>query len=263
MFEYLAYGFVQRALIGGVAIAIIASILGPFLVLRRLSVLGDGLAHVAFAGIAIGLLLGTNPIISAIIVTAIASLLIMLLIKKIPGDAATAILMAFGLSVALIILGFAKSLNADLLSYLFGSILTMSTTDIVIILGVLVLTLLFIFVLYKKLVFLTFNEELARLRGVRSELLSAIIAVLASLAVVVGMRAVGILLVSAMLVIPTVTALQLSSSFFGTLIISSIVNVIAVILGIMIAFALDLPPGGVIVLLLCVTFVVSFFARKR
>lgn len=264
--EILQYGFMQRALISGVLIAAICSAIGVFLVLRRLSLLGDGLAHVAFGGIAVGLLLKIPPLISALFFTAIGSLGVNKLMSKskVYGESATALVLSLGVGVGIVIIGIVKGFNTDLFSYLFGSILATSNLDLIIISIVCIVVAVFMAVYYKSLVLMTFNEDIARISGVKIDLINNILAVISAMAIVITIRAVGILLISALLVIPAITALQFSKSFKRTLINAMLLSIFCVISGIFISFYLNLPTGGTIVVFICSLFliVLGFKGKK-
>ncbi len=251
MLEFLSYGFMQKALIGGIAIALCCGLIGPFLVLRRLSLLGDGLAHLAFGGVALGLLIGINPLISALITVVVGSFWVRSLIRKnVYGDAAIALLLSFGVGVGIVILGIAGGFNTSLYSYLIGSILALNTTDIMLAFGLLAATAIFLALFYQDMLHLAFNEELAYLSRKNVTVANILFTILTAMIVVIGIRAVGILLVSALIVIPTLIALNVSRSFRQTVIISSISSLISVLAGILFSFVLDIPPSGSIVLIL-------------
>ena len=261
---FIEYEFVQRALIAGTLIGILCSILGVFLVLRRLSLLGDGLSHAAFTGVAIGMLLKIYPLFSAMIVTAIASLGVRRLTSKLKlyGDSAIAVVFSLGLGLAIVIIGAVKGFNADLLSYLFGSILTINRADVLTIAIVAIIVLAFLYWKRRDAIFLTFNEDVARTSGVNVEQFETIFSIATALVIVVAMRAVGILLVSSLVVIPALIAFQVASSFKRAIIIATISSIIAVWLGIFLAWQFDLPPGGLIAIILCCMFGVAAIWKR-
>jgi len=260
----LGYEFMQRALVGGALVAVICASLGVFLVLKRLSLLGDGLAHVALAGVAVGLLTGIDTVLSSLILTALGALGVNETIKrtKIYGETATAIVLSVGLGLAVLLIGIAKGFNADLLSYLFGSILALNTTDLAIMGVVLIITILTLAIFYRKLVLMSFNEDIALTSGIDAQFIDKIFIIVVAMAVVVGMRAVGILLVSALLVMPASAAFQLAGSFRKTILYSILISLVCVEGGIISAFYLNLPPSGAIVMLLFVAFVLSAIWRR-
>lgn len=257
--EILSYPFMQRALLGGLLIAISCSLLGVFLVLRRLSLLGDGLAHASFGGVALGLLLKINPLYTALGFAIIASLGIDKLVKRIKlyGESAIALVLATGMSFALIIIGFAQGFNYNLFSFLFGSILTINYNDIYLLIGLLILILIFFKLFYKDLIYSTFNEDIARVRKKRVDLVNRIFIVLTAITIVLSIRAVGILLISALLVIPALIGLRLAKSLKITLLISTIASILGIYLGVYFSYLFNLPAGGTIVMSLVVLFIIS------
>ncbi len=264
MIEALSYVFIQKALLAGVLISLSCATIGLFLILRRLSLLGDGLAHVAFAGVAVSLLTGLEPFWSALAFASAGALGIQQLVErtKVYGDAATAVILSAGIGIAAVLIGLAKGFNVNLFSYLFGSILAISDTEMWTI-GILSLAVLaYVAWNYKKLVLATFNEELAKVSGVNLTFLNTTFAVMTAITVVVGIRAVGILLVSALLVLPGVIALQVARSFRTAILIAVVVSIFAVVSGILLSFYLDLPPGGTIVTTLLAIFLPTVLQNK-
>ncbi|MCJ7429491.1 MAG: metal ABC transporter permease [Candidatus Nanohaloarchaeota archaeon QJJ-5] len=265
MLELLGYGFIQRAYIGGILIALCASLLGLFLVLRRLSLIGDGLAHASFGGIALGLLLDLNPIAVALGVASLASLGIHRLMERARthGDAAIAVIFSFGMAVAITIIGWTRGFDTNLFSYLFGSILSITETELWLIGAITLLTGGFVLRFYHDLIHISFNEDLARVDGVRATRINQALVVLTALTVVAAIKAVGILLVTAMIVIPPLTALQLCTSFRSSLFTGAIAGVSSTIIGITLAYQLNLPPSGVIVLTMVGLFLISLGIDSR
>lgn len=259
MIDLLSYGFMQKAFLGGIAIALACGILGPFLVLRKLSLLGDGLAHLSFGGVAVGMLLGINPLLTALVAVAAGSLFVNKMIKKsIHGDAAISLILSFGVGLGIIIIGIVRGFGTDLFSYLIGSILSLTNTDLLLAGALLLSSIVFVWIFFRELLLLTFSTDLAELKIRRAKLINSVFILLVSFAVVISIRAVGILLVSALLVIPTLIALKVSTSFKSTLLYSSSASMLAALLGITLSFYLDLPPSGTIVMLLLGMYAVVF-----
>ncbi|MFP4402716.1 MAG: metal ABC transporter permease [Candidatus Nanoarchaeia archaeon] len=260
MLELLQYEFMQRALLGGLLIAISSSLIGVFLVLRRLSLLGDSLAHASFGGIAIGIVAGVNPFISALVLVGALSLGLDRLINKIKlyGESAIAIVLSFGMATALLLISIVDRLNSTIFSYLFGSLLTISWNDVYIMIGVLICVLLFYYKYYSLLLYSTFNREVAIVKDKRTYFVEKVFLVLSALVVVISIKAVGVLLISALLVIPSLIGLKLAQSMKMTLIIATVSSIIGIYGGIVIAYLFDLPIGGVIVMSLIVLFTLSF-----
>jgi zinc transport system permease protein len=258
------YDFIWRAVITGAFVAILCSVLGVFLVLRRLSLIGDGLSHVSFGAIALGLFLGVYPVYIAIPVVLLASMGILALSRKtrVYGDAAIGIVSAVGLASGVMLASISKGFNADLFSYLFGNILTISSADMIqsIILSLVVLILITLF--YNDLFSVTFNEDHARVTGINVGAINTILVGLTAISVVLSIRVVGIMLISAFLILPPITALQISHGFRGVLIISAIISLIAVISGIFISFVFNIPTGATIVLANFILLLFSLLYRK-
>lgn len=258
------YGFAVRGLEAGLIVAIIAPLIGIFLVLRRYSLIADTLAHVSFAGLAIGALLGINPVISALVVTLIASTGIERLrdTKKVYGESALALFLSGSLALAVVLLSAAKGLNTNILNYLFGSILTVTQTDIYIIaiLALIVAGVLIAF--YKELVYITFDEAAAKVAGIPTKLIGTILMLLAALTVSLSIPIVGILLIAALIVIPVITALQFKVSFAKTAIYAELISVFSVLTGIMVSFYFNIATGGTIVLIMIAIFLLSLLTKR-
>ena len=249
--EALSYTFMQKALVAGIAVGLICSFMGTFLVLRRYSLFGDGIAHVAFGGISVGLFLGVFPLWTAFIVSIFGGLGLQKLRQstKISGDAAVAVVLVSGLAVGVILVSSSGGFSVDLFSFLFGSILLISNEDTIMILAISAGIIATLVVLQKQFLHLTFNEEQAKLVGLRTTLLNYAFVVLASITVVTSMRLVGILLISALIVIPNITAMMFGKGFKKTVFISMGIAVISVISGILVSYFLNVAPSGTIVVI--------------
>ena len=249
--EALSYTFMQKALVAGIAVGLICSFMGTFLVLRRYSLFGDGIAHVAFGGISVGLFLGVFPLWTAFIVSIFGGLGLQKLRQstKISGDAAVAVVLVSGLAVGVILVSSSGGFSVDLFSFLFGSILLISNEDTIMILAISSGIIATLVVLQKQFLHLTFNEEQAKLVGLRTTLLNYAFVILASITVVTSMRLVGILLISALIVIPNITAMMFGKGFKKTVCISMGISVISVIGGILLSYFLNLAPSGTIVII--------------
>ena len=236
--EALSYGFMQKALIAGIAVGLICSFMGTFLVLRRYSLFGDGIAHVAFGGISVGLFLGVFPLWTAFIVSIFGGLGLQKLRQstKISGDSAVAVVLVSGLAVGVILVSSSGGFSVDLFSFLFGSILLISQEDTIMILALSAGIIATLTIMQKQFLHLTFNEEQAKLAGMRTTLLNYAFVVLASITVVTSMRLVGILLISALIVIPNITAMQFGKGFKKTVFISMSISVISVVSGILLSY---------------------------
>jgi len=260
----LTYGFFQRALFAGVFVALACALLGVFLILRKDAMIGHGLAHIMFAGIALGLLLNVLPLIAALIVGIIAAIAIMYLKDKagVYGDTAIAIMSSIGFASGILIISSSNKFNVDLFGYLFGDILAISSTEVWLSIALAGIVLLIIILFYRRFMFMTFDRESAKAAGVKVKSLDTLLTILTAVTVVLGMKVVGLLLVSALLVIPSAAGLQLASSFKKAILFASGVALISVILGLIFSFYLDLPASGTIVLLSAVFFLLSIGIRK-
>ena len=262
-FEILEFGFMQRALITGLAVAITCSVIGLFLVLRRQSLFGDAISHVAFGGIAIGLFINLYPIWTAFIVSIFGAIGITKLREstKIPPDSAIAVLLTSGLAVGVVLIGLAGGFTLDLYSFLFGSILLVSPQDTLTILVLSAAVLSIISVIYRKLLYVTFDEQQARVSGIQVTNLNYLFIVLASITVITSIRLVGVLLISSLVVIPNITAIIFGKGFKKTLLISFLIAVYSVLGGIIISYYLNLAPGGTIVLMSIATFFATLIVK--
>ena len=249
--EALSYGFMQKALIAGIAVGLICSFMGTFLVLRRYSLFGDGIAHVAFGGISVGLFLGVFPLWTAFIVSIFGGLGLQKLRQstKISGDSAVAVVLVSGLAIGVILVSASGGFSVDLFSFLFGSILLISNEDTIMILGISAGIIATLTIMQKQFLHLTFNEEQAKLVGLRTTLLNYAFVVLASITVVTSMRLVGVLLISALIVIPNISAMMFGKGFKKTVIISMSISVISVVSGILVSYFLNVAPSGTIVVI--------------
>jgi len=262
--EFINYSFVRRALISGSLIALLCSMLGMFLVLRRFSLIGDGLAHVTFGSVALGLLLNVYPLYASIPVVLLSSLGILKLTEKarLYGDAAIGIVSSMGIAGGVLIASIAGGFNVDLFSYLFGNILAISKDEVIISIALSLAVLLIISISYNELLSITFDEELAKVSGIKTKKINTILVLLTALAVVLAMRVVGIMLVSALLILPAVSALQIARRFKAAIILSATFAVSSVLAGIFISFALNLPTGATIVILNFMFFMMCLLCRK-
>jgi zinc transport system permease protein len=251
VFEILQFSFMQRALLSGVVVAATCSVVGLFLVLRRQSLFGDALSHVAFGGLAVGLFTSIYPIWTALVFSVLASLGITKLRQstRIPSDAAVAIMLSSGLAVGIILIGLSGGFSLDLESFLFGSILLISMQDQIMILLLSTAVLLIVIKFYSQLVYITFSEDQARVSGINVSRFNYLFIGLASLAVISSLRLVGVLLISSLIVIPNITAMMFGKGFKKTAMISIIIAVSSVLVGIIISYIANLAPGGTIVLL--------------
>jgi zinc transport system permease protein len=248
--DFLQYGFMHRAFAAGIITALICPAIGVFLVPRRLSLIADTLAHVALAGVALGLFLGVSPVLGSLVVTLAGALGIERLRARgtLQGDAALAVFLSGGFAVAVVLISLARGFNADLFAVLFGSILTVSAADVWLMLALGAVVSAAIALFHRQLLLVTLHEDLARTSGVPVTALNVMLTLLTALTTVVAMRMVGVLLVSAMIVLPTLTGFAVARSFRQALAVAIGTALLAVVLGLVAAYYLSLAAGGAIVL---------------
>lgn len=259
------YGFFQRALLAGLFVAVACAILGLFLLLRKDAMIGHGLAHVTFGGVALGLFLNILPLAAALAVAILASWAIVKLKEKagLHGDTAIGIFSSVGMALGIALATIAGRFNADLMSYLFGDILAIDRLEVGLSTALAALVIIIILANYQRLMYVTFDTESARASGVKTARLDLILTVLTSVTVVLGMKIVGILLVTALLVIPAAAALLIARSFRQALLLSALAASLSVIIGLLGAFYLDFPASATVVLFSFLLFGVFFLFRKR
>lgn len=248
--EFLQYSFMQKALFVGILIGTLCPTIGIFLVLRRLSMVGDTLAHVSLSGVLLGFMWNISPLPFAVFLAALISLFLERLRRlfRYYGELSLSIIMAAGLGLAVILNGLIKSTEANLSSILFGSIITLSGNEVLLIgfLSLIIAGLVFSF--YREFFFITFDEDGAMLAGINVSFFSSVLVFLAAIVVALGLRIVGALLVSSLMVVPVAASLLLEKSFKETLLWSNILGLISVLSGLTASFYLDLAPGGTIVI---------------
>lgn len=243
------YQFMQYAIVGGTLAAATCAAIGLFMLLRREALIGEGIAHVSFGGIALGLFIGVYPVYTALLLSVIATLFITWLRRRgiANSDAAIGIVVAFGLSLGLVLLSLSGGFNVDLFTYLFGSILTIDTQDLATSVGLAVGVLLFLLVLHKEVLSITFDEKAARVSGIPVEKINFAFSILVALTVALSIKIIGILLVTALLILPGVAAMQLRLSFRGTMLFAIAASVISVAAGVTISAVVNVATSAVII----------------
>ncbi|MBR4881224.1 MAG: metal ABC transporter permease [Clostridia bacterium] len=269
MFDFLTETFMLRALIVGVLVSLTSALLGVSLVLKRYSMIGDGLSHVGFGALSVAAVFGAAPLTVALpVVTAAAFLLLRLNeSSKVKGDSAIAIISTGSLAIGVIAVSLAGGMTVDISNYLFGSILTMSHSDVVLSV-ILALAVILLFILfYNKIFAVTFDEAFSRATGIRANIYNTLIAVLTAITVVVGMRMMGTLLISSLIIFPALTSMRVCRTFKSVVICSGVVSVICFLLGIMSSVLFDLPTGASIVIVNIILFglfsLTSSFTEKK
>lgn len=263
--EIFQYDFMRRAFLAAAMIAVIAPCIGAPIVLKRLSSIGDATSHSALAGIALGLVFGINPILSAVIFSILAVLGIEALRKvfKFYGEIATVVVMSAGIGLTAVLSGFITNGSSNLNSFLFGSIVAISDFEMYLTIGLGIAVIAVSALLYKELFFVTFDEEAARLSGVPVGTINFIIMTLTAITVSVASRVVGALMISSLLVIPVAAAMTIARSYKQTMVLSIIFAEIFTLAGLFISYYLDLRPGGTIVLLGVIFLIIIMLVTKN
>lgn len=261
--EALRYAFIQRALLTGSFIAVSCAFLGVYLVLRRLALIGEGLAHVCFGTIGLALLLNASPLAVSIPLVLLAALAILALSEKttICGDAAIGLLASLGIALGVLLASLGGGFNVDLFSYLFGNILAISTGEVLFSIVLSLAVILVVILFYHELFAITFDEDYATVLGIKTRWINKMLILCTALTIVIGIKVVGALLVSSLIIFPSVTALQVARGFKSTLILAALFSITSVILGICMSYLFDLPTGATIVLVNAIFFCIAFTTR--
>lgn len=249
LLEMFSYSFITRAFLVGIPVALCAALLGVSLVLKRYSMIGDGLSHVGFGALAIAAALNLAPLEVAIPIVVIAAFLLLRLSEnsKIKGDAAIAIISSSALAIGVIIATLNKGMNTDINSYLFGSILATTEQDAVLSLVLSAIVIVLFVFFYHKIFAVTFDESFARATGTRANIYNMIIALLTALTIVVGMRIMGTLLISSLIIFPALTSMRLCKTFRSVILCSAVLSVICFVVGMSASFLYETPTGASIV----------------
>jgi len=268
----LHYEFLQNAFLAGIIIGLIAPLLGVFVVVRRLSLIADALSHVTLAGIAGSLYLSQtvtglatlNPLYLGITAAVGGSMLIEKLrrLYKHFEELAIPIIMSAGLGMSAIFISLAQGFSTDLFSYLFGSVSAVSRQDLYIVIGIALIVILFIFLVYKELFVLSFDDEYAKASGLPTKVIHTIFMIITALVIAASMRIVGILLVSSLITLPVAASIRIAKSFKQTIVYSIVFGELAVIIGLVSAFYLNLAPGGTIVITSIIILLIVLIGKK-
>lgn len=261
--EMLSYPFIVRALLGGVCVSLCASLLGVSLVLKRYSMLGDGLSHVSFGALSVALAAGWAPLPVSIPVVVLAAFFLLRITEngKVKSDAAIAMISASALAIGIIVTSLTTGMTTDVSSYMFGSILAMSREDVgfAALLSLVVMALYVFF--YNKVFAVTFDESFARATGVNVSLYNVLIAVLTAVTIVLGMRMMGAMLISSLIIFPSLTAMRVFKSFRGVVIASGILSVVCFFLGMILSYVYSTPAGASVVVVNLAAFLLFSLLR--
>ena len=257
--EMWQYQFMVKALVVGVVLAVTAGLIGVSLVLRRKAMIGDGLSHVGFGAFAIATVIGVMPLQMALPIVILAAILILQVNQKskVDADALIAMLSAGALAVGTLVISVVKGVNTDINNYLFGSILALDDFDVVMGAIFSLVVILFFIVKYHEIFAMTFDENFAKSIGLKTERLNTIFAILCAVVVVLGMRLVGALLISSLIIFPTVTAMQVVKSFKAVVFTSVVVSVFCMVMGIIFSYFVATPTGATIVIFNVMAFLVA------
>lgn len=262
--QIISYPFARRAIIVGLLLSVSAALLGVNLVLKRFSMLGDGLSHVSFGAAAVGLACGVAPLQFSIPIVVIAAFLLLRLKQnsKINGDAATAIVSSSALAIGITVATLTTGMNTDISNYMFGSVLALGKAEVVIasICGTLIISIYILF--YHKIFASVFDEDFAAVTGVKIKWYNSINAVLTAITVVIGMRVMGALLISSIITFPALSSMRICKHYKCTVIAAAIISAISFLVGILLSFAFDLPAGAAVVLTNLAAFLILSMVGK-
>lgn len=250
MFELLSYPFIQRALVAGIIVAALLAALGAFVVMRNMAFFGDGIAHASLAGIAIGILTGIAPLPIAMLYAVAVALLIYTLERstRLSSDTIIGILFTASMALGVVLMSTIPGFQPELLSYLFGNILTIQTSDVYLIGGIATLILVWLLGWHRQLTYATLDPDHATLAGINTQLHSILFYIALAVSVVLGVKILGIILVSALLIIPAATSSLLTKSFYTFLWVAIVLSMCTVLIGLLLSFELNAPSGATIIL---------------
>lgn len=264
MLDLFQIEFMRNAFAAGVIISLLCPCIGLFLVLKRYSMIGDTLSHSSFAGVAIGLVTGLNPLLTAFIFTTLCAVVIEVLrtyFKKY-SELVMSIILTLSLGIAIVLISSGKS-SAKVDSFLFGSILTVSKSDLLIIGVVAIMCFIIIFFMYDKLIYTTFDEEGAKVSGINTKLINYIFTIMVGATISVSIRVMGILVISSIIVVPVASGMQFKKGFTKTLFISMFIGFIDIIVGLFASYYFDSAPGGTIALTCVAVLIISLMINRK
>ena len=244
-----SYAFIQRALLVGVLVSLCSALLGVSLVLKRYSMIGDGLSHVGFGALAVAAALGLAPLKAAIPVVIIAAFFLLRLSESssIKGDSAIALVSSGALAVGIVVVSAVSGMNTDIMNYMFGSILSVGTEDAFLSIVISLIVLILYVLLFNRIFAVTFDENFAKASGVRVGLFNTILAVLTAVTIVIGMRMMGALLISSLIIFPSLTAMRVCKRFKPVVVTSAVLSVLTFLIGFMLSYIFETPTGATIV----------------
>lgn len=261
--DFLMYDFIRRAFLVGIALSFVLPCIGLIVVLKRLSLVGDTLSHASLLGVMMGIVSGVNPLFTSIIVCVLSALLIEVLRHKIPAFKENAMVIVMALVTSLSGIIASKLKNAvSFSSFLFGSIATVTEIEMMIVFGLVIISVVVFIVLYKDLFYIVLDERSARMSGIKVERVNFIFTLLSAVVIAIASKAVGVLIVASLLVIPILCALKVSNSYFKTILLAIIFSVLFMISGLISSYYFDLRPGGMIALIAVIAYVLLLMVKK-
>ena len=257
--QMFSYPFMQRALLAGVLVSLCAALLGVPLVLKRYSMIGDGLSHVSFGALAIAVALGFTPLYFSIPVVIVSAFFLLRIAEnsRINSDAAIAVMSASALAVGIVVISLTTGMTTDVDNYMFGSVLAMSSSDVVLSVGLSAAVLVLFVLFYHKLFAITFDESFSRATGLRVDLYNTLLSVLTALTIVLGMRMMGAMLISSLIIFPALTAMRLFRSFRAVVLCAGVSSVLCFCVGLTASFLLSTPVGASVVIVNLTVFLLS------
>jgi ABC-type Mn2+/Zn2+ transport system permease subunit len=265
MFEILSSAFMQKALLVGIIVSLISGLISVFVVLRQMSFIGAGISHAAFGGVAIGFFTGINPTITAIFYCIAVAIGIELVSRKgkVSEDVSIGIFFASSMALGIVLVSLSKKYNVDLFGYLFGNILAITDREVLLSLFMAVLVIGVIILFLKEIFLITYNEEIARVGGIPVRGINILFLIALSVSIVISMKIVGIILISALLVIPGATAQLFAKNLYLMIVTSCGVAVLSTVLGLFFSYEFDIAPGGSIVLTATAIFLTALLFKRR
>ncbi len=264
MIDALSYTFFQRALVAGIIAGALCGLLSVFIIAKKMAFIGQGISHAAFGGVALGLFLGINPLPTATLFAVAMALGVAALSKSgyLHRDAIIGIIMALGMAIGVVLLSFTRSYAGTVTSYLFGNILAVGRTELHFLIAVAILCFGYIFLFYKELEFFVFDEHMARRSGIPVDRIQQGLLVCIALTVIASIQVAGIILITALLVVPGVVAVLIGRRFGSLFPISIATGVVASIIGLFISYALNIPSGASIVFVLTILFAIAMVFKR-
>jgi zinc transport system permease protein len=262
LFEMFSYNFLVRAVVVGLLVSLCAALLGVSLVLKRYSMIGDGLSHVGFGALAVATAMNAAPLAVSIPVVVLAAFLLLRISEnsKIKGDAAIALISTSSVAIGVIVISLTTGMNTDVCNYLFGSILAMNKADVTLSIALSAVVLIMFLLFYNKIFAVTFDETYARATGVRSGLYNMLIAFLTAITIVLGMRMMGAMLISSLIIFPALSSMRVCKRFKSVTLCSAFISVICFFIGVVISYLYATPTGASIVIMNVFAFLLFWLA---